>query len=120
MVAVANAATVLPDSTAWPLAFFDRPFAASARLRAASLARTGVSVSSLASLAPRVARASGAREMHSAATVDSPAIGWATALVAGRARAATPRASAASAVMEREGMGDLPFSGRSLLARLIG
>ena len=84
----AAASVVLALGTAWPFAFLVRPLAASARARAASLARTWVAVSSLASFAPRAARASGAREMHSAATVDSPAIGWAEALVTGRARPA--------------------------------
>src|SRR6478752_1074653 len=117
MVPPAAASVVAPCGTAWPFAFLVRPLAASARFRAASLARTWVSVSSLASLAPRVARASGAREMHSAATVDTPAIGCAEALVTGRARPTTPRASVARTVMEREGMATFR-SGRSLLARL--
>ena len=41
-----------PRGTAWPFAFLVRPLAASARARAASLARTCASVSSLASLRP--------------------------------------------------------------------
>src|SRR6476661_3922064 len=113
MVPPAAASVVLPCGTAWPFAFLVRPLAARARASAASLARTCAEVSSLASFAPRAARASGARETHSAATVDSPAIGWAEALVTGRARPAAPRASVARTVMGREVMGGLFRSGKA-------